>query len=98
MFEDIYEFLRDAFLALLEFIVDLIFMVFDAVVLLLFGFFDEMFADAGLLDISSITSQLPDEVTHVWSVLHLNECMSVLVAALAIRFLIQMIPFVRHGS
>ena len=98
MFDDLFNYLKEIFTALLDFIIDLIFIVFDAIVDLVFGFFDSLFADSGIIDLSGLVSQLPPIIPEIWAVLHLGECISIIISALIIRFMLQMIPFVRFGS
>lgn len=49
-------------------------------------------------NLSSAWAQLPAEVLGMASALGLGEALAIIVAALIIRFLLQMIPFVRWGS
>lgn len=56
------------------------------------------------LDVSAITSQLsvlgdiPGEVMNVLSLLGVGQAIGIITAAIVIRFVLQLIPFVRLGS
>lgn len=56
--------------------------------------------DFGLDAINPINyiSSIPPETMHYMSLCGFNECISIIVIALGIRFLLQIIPFVRLGS
>ncbi len=55
------------------------------------GFFDG-------LDIAQHINSLPPEVTFYASALGLSEAMTMIIISITIRFLLQLIPFIRLGS
>ena len=68
-------------------------MVFDFVLYILDGFFS-MFASLNIIQYISF----PSDVSNIIGLIGLGQCMSFVVTALTIRFLLQLIPFVRLGS
>ncbi len=50
------------------------------------------------LDIAQYMSFLPPETSHMLSQTGLSQSMGMIVTCLSVRFIIQMIPFVRWGS
>lgn len=50
------------------------------------------------LDIAQHFSSLPPEVTYYASALGLSQAMSMIIISITIRFLLQLIPFIRLGS
>jgi len=50
------------------------------------------------LDIASYFSQIPPETAYFLNLLGVSQAMGMIVTCLSIRFLLQIIPFVRWGS
>jgi hypothetical protein len=95
--------------AIVDFFYSLLLTVFDFLKDFLFWVLDTLMGGAiGLLDLSgeaftglnplSYISSIPDETKAVMAMTGFNEAMSIIVAAIGIRFILQLIPFVRWGS
>ena len=50
------------------------------------------------LNIAQYMNGLPSETAHTMSLIGISEAMGMIITCLSIRFLLQMIPFVRWGS
>lgn len=87
VFVDLFEMAMDLFLAVLE-------VVFSLVLLLVQGL--------GALPGAEIISQTMDAIPPGWWLmttrLHIPEAMGIVLSAVVVRFLLQLIPFVRLGS
>ena len=86
IFVDLWEFITDAFV-----------WVFDSVL--------EIAASAigsldvgGIPQLSSVVGTLPGEILNILGLLGVGSALGIVMAALTIRFALQMIPFVRFGS
>lgn len=55
-------------------------------------------SDFGQFDPSAYFNALPQPLVNAASYIHLPQALAIIVAALAIRFLLQLIPFIRLGS
>lgn len=80
-------FLEDIMTALYEGFLNIALIAIQA----LDGFFDG-------LDIAQHINSLPPEVTFYASALGLSEAMTMIIISITIRFLLQLIPFIRLGS
>ena len=104
--------LSGAFNALLLWIWSAIVSVFSALWLMfkdaVFWVFDQLLGIAvsavGIIDVTGVVDQLgwfsaiPDGVAVVMAASGLSSALGIVMAALAIRFVLQLIPFVRLGS
>lgn len=54
--------------------------------------------DFSVFDPSRYWASIPADVINVLALLHLPQCVGIIVAAATVRFLLQLIPFVRLGS
>lgn len=96
--QSIIDFLYKCLLSIFEFFKDLIWFFLDGL----------MAGATGLLDLTSdaftalnplqYISLIPAEVQGFLNLIGFNDCMSILIGAILIRFTLQLIPFVRWGS
>lgn len=91
-------FVKSLVLTLLDMLKDLIFWIFDTFMGL------AVYAISGLgellqvFDISGIVQGLPEEVLNMLGLLGMAQCLAMVGAAITVRLLLQLIPFVRLGS
>lgn len=81
------DFVHDSFFWILDNLFQAVALILDGLV----GLFQ------GLNPLQYITA-IPPETQYYMAVCGFNDCMSMIVASLGIRFLLQLIPFVRLGS
>jgi hypothetical protein len=79
--------LKDLFYFIIESLLTVGVVILDGVGLLLDG-----------LDVTQYFSLLPPETSHMLSQIGLSQALGMVVTCLAVRFTLQMIPFVRWGS
>ena len=78
---------KDIFMWIFENILDLSLLAINGL--------DSFFAG---LDVAQHINALPPEVSYYASALGLSQAMGMIILAITIRILLQLIPFVRHGS
>ena len=83
----VFEMLKDFFIWILESLMDIAIGILDGVGALMGG-----------LDIAQYFSFLPPETISILGQVGLSQAMGMIVTCLSVRFIIQMIPFVRWGS
>jgi len=97
------------FSSILDFLAEMVDAVFLFFKDMLFWCLDQLFGFAiSLLDLAgdglgglnplSYIDAIPDSTKYIMQLVGFNECMSMIVTALIIRFVLQLIPFVRWGS
>lgn len=77
---------------------DLIISVFSIVLSFVKTVLDTVLSAFGAFDVSQYFSWLPADAVNVMSLIGLPNMLSMIVAALGIRVILQLIPFVRLGS
>lgn len=82
-----YDMLKDFFIWIMESLMDIGIFMLDGVGAMMSG-----------LDIAQYMSFLPPETAYMLSITGFSEAMGMVVTCLGIRFILQMIPFVRWGS
>lgn len=108
MLQQVIDFLYDQFISLKQKLEAVVFTVFDMLKDFFFFIIDSVFSFVVFL-LNSITipltwspaqyiSALPPEVSNMLGLIGLQEAFSIIVAAILIRFTMQLIPFVRLGS
>lgn len=97
-FVELQQFLYSLVLTLFDILKDIFFFImeslFDLSILIVKGL-DSLFSG---LDLASYINALPPEVKFYASAIGLSEATAMIISAIAIRFLLQLIPFVRFGS
>ncbi|MBV7262333.1 DUF2523 domain-containing protein [Photobacterium sp. WH24] len=81
-----------------DMVIDLVCFVFETIFNLVVSIVDGlggMFSSFGLLQYLNI---LPDDMVNVMALIGINEASAIIVSAVIVRFLLQLIPFVRLGS
>ncbi|WP_434998676.1 DUF2523 family protein [Vibrio scophthalmi] len=98
LFNKLISFLYSLILSLVEMIKDVFLWameeIFKAVKLLLstvFGLFDPV-------DIGQYLDNIPPNVAWVMSAVGLPQCLTIIIAAITVRILLQLVPFTRLGS
>jgi hypothetical protein len=85
-------------LTLFDFLKDFFFWILDNVISIAVGFLDLAGEALASLNPLQYISAIPSETQAMMSAIGFNDCMAIIVAALGIRFILQLIPFVRWGS
>jgi len=85
-------------LTLTTFIGDVFFVVLDSVFTGAIAILDTFSAGLQGLNPTMYFSSIPPETRGMMTATGFNECITIIVAALAIRMILQLIPFVRWGS
>ena len=97
-FKSILKYISDITDSIFLFFKDMLFWGLDK----LFGFAISLLdlAGDGLSGLNPLTyiNAIPDSTKYIMQIIGFNECMSMIVTALIIRFVLQLIPFVRWGS
>jgi len=83
----VFDMLKDFFIWVLEQLMDLVILALDGLDALVSG-----------LDIASYFSIIPPETAYMLSQIGISQALGIIVTALTIRFILQLIPFVRLGS
>ena len=97
-FNDLLDFLYSLLLTLLDMLKDLFFWIIEQLLdltLLIISGLDSFFSG---LDVAQYINALPPEVQYFASAVGLSQAMGMIIIAITIRFLLQLIPFVRLGS
>lgn len=98
LFNKLIEFLYRLIISLVDMLKDLFIWVVDqlfsnveSLITWVFGFFEP-------IDISQYLTSIPSEVSWVMSVIGLPQALSIILASLVARLLLQLVPFTRLGS
>ncbi len=84
------------FVDLFELLTDVIYGVIHSILLFAVSMLSTLPAPS--YDLSSLISGLPAEMLNVAGLIGAGEALGIIIAALMVRFVLQMIPFVRWGS
>lgn len=96
-FLNLSNFFKDIFISLWDFVKDFFYWIFETITNVAVGLITS-------LDVSGIASHtgafgsIPAVILNVCGLLHMGTCMAIIGSALVIRFILQLIPFVRFGS
>jgi hypothetical protein len=104
-----WESIKDGFQSIIDFLYQIVLSVFDFLKDFLWWVLDNlMYAAISLLDLTGegfaalnplqYINAIPDETKGMLAMIGFNEVMSIIIAAIIIRFILQLIPFVRWGS
>jgi hypothetical protein len=96
--QSIVDFFYRLMITLFDFLKDFLFWVLDTLMSGAIGLLD-LTGDAftGLNPLAYV-NQIPEETKGMMAITGFNEAISIIVAAIGIRFILQLIPFVRWGS
>jgi len=83
----VFDMLKDFFIWVMEQLMDLVILALDGLDALVSG-----------LGIASYFSIIPPETAYMLSQIGISQALGIIVTALTIRFILQLIPFVRLGS
>lgn len=89
--------LKSLVLTLWDMLADFFIFLFDIIFQFVLLLLDGLFTMFGALNIIQYID-FPPDVTNIIGLIGLGQCMSFIVVALTIRFVLQLIPFVRLGS
>lgn len=92
------DFFKSVMLTLFDVLKDIVFWIFEQFFDLIIYALSGLDSLVQLIDITSLVSGLPDEVTNMMGLLGLGHCIGVIGIAIIIRILLQLIPFTRLGS
>jgi hypothetical protein len=91
-------FLWSLILSVIEMAKDICIWVFDALMDVVVLAVDAIGALSDVFDITQYTNSLPSDVLNIMGLIGLGTCTQMIATAIAIRLLLQLIPFVRLGS
>ena len=95
---DLLDLCLSIFLSLWDMLIDLLCSIFEVVFDLVVSIVDGLggvFSSFGLLQ---YLNMLPEDMLNVMSLVGANEASAIIVSAVVVRFILQLIPFVRLGS
>lgn len=98
LWESFVEFLKNFLLTLVDAFKDLFYFVIDTLLEFVVPLIDTITAPLTVFNPQTYINALPFEILNVMGLLRLGEAMAIVVAALLIRLIMQLIPFVRLGS
>jgi hypothetical protein len=97
-YNDFVDFLYRLLLSLIDMLKDLFIWILEQLMLVGKLLLDGVGSLMSGLDIASYFSLIPPETGYYLNILGVSQAMGMIVACLGIRFLLQLIPFVRWGS
>ncbi|GAB2585957.1 DUF2523 family protein [Nitrincola alkalisediminis] len=97
LWENFLTLMRDVLLTLFDAIKEVFFYLFDMILLLVISTISGI-GELGSFAIGPLLNQLPPEAKQVLAAVGFVEAMGMISAALVIRLILQLIPFVRLGS
>ena len=95
---DFVDFIYRVVLTVFDALKDILFWLVESIFDLVIFAIDGMGNMFGGLDITQYINALPDETKQVLALTGISDAMSMVVACILIRILLQLIPFVRLGS
>ena len=98
LFNKLIEFLYRLIISLVDMIKDVFIWALDEILTLCQSLIDWVFGFFEPMDISQYLTSIPSEVSWVLSAIGLPQAMTIILASLVVRLLLQLIPFVRLGS
>lgn len=97
-FQSLFDFMYRLLLSIFDFLKDFLFFVLDTLFSAAIGLLDLVGAGLESLNPLEYFNQIPVETKSMMAAAGFNEVMVIIVAAILIRFTLQLIPFVRWGS
>ncbi|MFA0570312.1 DUF2523 family protein [Vibrio sp. 99-70-13A1] len=98
LFNKLIEFLYRLIISLVDMIKDVFIWALDEVLGLCQTLVDWVFSFFAPIDISQYLTSIPSEVSWMLSAIGLPQCLTIILASLVARLLLQLIPFTRLGS
>ena len=98
MWNNIITFVKDLLESLLLMLVDFFSMIFESLLDLVKTATDGIFDRIDTSMLTNAMGNVPAQIIHVATMVGVGECIGIITAALIIRFIIQLIPFIRLGS
>ena len=95
---DFIDFMWKLVLSVFEMLKDFFIWIMESLMTVAVAILDGVGAVMGGLDVAQYMSFLPPETISILSQIGLSQAMGMIVTCLTVRFIIQMIPFVRWGS
>lgn len=97
-FNDIVDFFWRLVLSVFDMLKDLFYFIMDAVLTVGVTILDGLGLLMSGLDIAPFFTALPPETLSIMTQIGISQALGMIVTCLGIRFILQMIPFVRWGS
>lgn len=97
-FNDIIDFFWRLVLSVFDMLKDLFYFIIDALLSVGVGILDGLGVLMSGLDIAPFITALPPETLSIMTQIGISQALGMIVTCLGIRFILQMIPFVRWGS
>lgn len=97
-FQSVIDFFYRCFLSLGDFLRDFLWFVLDSLMKVGIAVLETLGTGFAGLNPLQYFNAIPDSTKAMMSMVGFNECISIIVSAILIRFLLQLIPFVRWGS
>lgn len=98
MWNDIVNFVTDGLESLLLMLVDFVCMIFESLLDLVKSATDGIFNSIDTSMLTNAMGNVPAQILNVAYMVGVGEAVSIIIAALIIRFILQLIPFIRLGS
>lgn len=98
LFNKLIEFLYRLIISLVDMIKDVFIWALDEILSLCQSLLDWVFAFFAPMDISQYLTVIPSQVSWVFSAIGVPQGLSIILASLVARLLLQLIPFTRLGS
>ncbi|MBO1040188.1 DUF2523 family protein [Brucella pituitosa] len=98
MWDSIERFTNDVFESVLLLLVDFVCAIFEALLNIARVAMDGLFSSIDTSMLTEAMGNVPAQMLHVALMVGVGEAVSVVLAALTIRFLLQLIPLLRTGS
>ncbi|EGQ7867305.1 DUF2523 family protein [Vibrio parahaemolyticus] len=98
LFNKLLVFLYQLLISLVDMLKDLFFWVVDQVMSAVNSVLPAVFSLFAPVDMSQYMTSIPPTVSWVFAAVGVPQCLSIILAAITIRLLLQLIPFTRLGS
>ncbi|MBS9903613.1 DUF2523 family protein [Vibrio alginolyticus] len=98
LFNKLLEFLYQLLMSLFNMLKDLFFWAIEQVMAMVNLLLSGVFALFTPVDMSQYMTSIPPKVSWVLAAVGVPQCLSIILAAITIRLLLQLIPFTRLGS
>lgn len=98
LWDSFVEFLTNFLLTLFDALKDIFFFIIDTLLEFVVPLIDTITAPLTVFNPQTYINALPPEILNIMGLLRVGEAMAIVIAALLIRLVMQLIPFVRLGS
>ncbi|ASV83218.1 hypothetical protein CES85_3997 [Ochrobactrum quorumnocens] len=98
MWDSIVNFVKDAFESLLLLLVDFVCSIFEAILNIAKTAMEGIFSSIDTSLLTQAMGNVPGQMLHVAQMVGVGEAVGIVLTAITIRFILQLIPFLRTGS